>query len=394
MARENKNLAINGGKPVRKDFIIIHKPVIEEDDLKAITDAARTTFISGDGPACREFEKEIAKYIGVKHVFYTVSCTAALDLAFMVKDFPQSSEVIVPNFTYTSTALAPILNNLVVKLADVYSYNGNIDVSAIEKAITKKTVAICPVDYAGNPVEMDAINLITKKYGLYLVHDTAQSFGSSYKGKKTGNFADVSCFSFHGTKNMVTGEGGAIVTNDDEIAGRIKIARDKGTDKYNFISDPEKKGFYEYVSRGNSYVQSNILGALGLSQIKKIDRFILRRKEIADFYLQELNDLPNIKLPVITKDAETNWHLFYLLVPAKHRLWIIDALKAEGIACNVHYNPLHRNTYYKDLGTDEKLKNSVLFYESLIRIPIYPNLTDDEASDIVRAVKKVSLAIA
>lgn len=393
MSKEDKNLAINGGKPVRKDFIIIHKPVIEEDDLKAISDTARTTFISGDGPACREFEKELGRYLGVKHVFFMVSCTAALDLAFMVKDFPPGSEVIVPNFTYTSTALGPILNNLKVKLVDVYNFNGNIDISKIEQAITKNTVAICPVDYAGNPAQMDEINRIAKKHGLYVVHDTAQSLGSIYKGKKTGNQADVSCFSFHGTKNMVTGEGGALVTNDDGIAERVKIARDKGTDKYTFISNPEKKGFYEYVSRGNSYVQSNILGALGLSQIKKVDRFNARRKEIADFYLDELKNIPNLRLPVTTRDAETNWHLFYLLVPAEYRLWMIDALKAEGIASNVHYNPLHRNRYYETLGNDEELMNSVLFYNSLVRIPIYPGLTDEETRDIVNAVKKIMTAI-
>lgn len=389
MSIKDKSLAINGGKPLRKDFIIIHKPVIEEDDLRALSDAARTTFISGDGPSCREFEKKLAEYLGVKNVFYTVSCTAALDLAFMVKNFPPGSEVIVPNFTYTSTALGPILNNLNVKLVDVYDYNGNIDISKIEQAITNKTVAICPVDYAGNPAEMNEINEIAKKYDLYIVHDTAQSLGSIYKGKKTGSLADVSCFSFHGTKNLVTGEGGALVTDDDEIADRIKIARDKGTDKYTFICDPEKKGFYEYVTRGNSYVQSNILGALGVSQLKKLDRFNSRRKEIADFYFQELKNIPNIRLPINTMDSISNWHLFYLLVPARYRLWIIDALKAEGIASNVHYNPLHRNRYYENLGNDNELMNSVLFYESLVRIPIYPGLTDEETMDVVKAVKKV-----
>lgn len=382
-------LAINGGEPIRKDFIPIHKPVIDDADIRAISEALQSTFVSGDGPACREFEKQLANYIGVKHAFYLTSCTAALDLAFMIKNFPDGSEVLVPNFTYTSSALGPILNNLNVVLVDVYADNGNIDVSKIEEAITLKTVAIVPVDYAGNPAEMDEINAIAKKHNLYVVHDTAQSIGSVYKGKKTGSLADVSCFSFHGTKNMITGEGGAIVTDDDKLAEKIKHCREKGTDKYTFISDPQKKGFYEYVSIGNSYVQSNILGALGLAQLAKIDQMNQRRKEIATYYISELKSINNIKLPRITTNCETNWHLFYLLVPSQHKYWLIDALKAEGIASNVHYNPLHLNAYYKNLGEGKNLENSITFYDSLIRIPIYPSLTDNEIQDVVKAVKKV-----
>lgn len=389
MSIKDPILAINGGSPVRSEIIPIHKPVIQEDDINAVSEALRTTFISGDGPKCREFENMLAKYLGVKHAFYLVSCTAALDLAFMIKGFPPGSEVIVPNFTYTSTALGPILNNLKVILVDVYDYNGNIDVSKIEAAITNKTVAIVPVDYAGNPVDMDGINEIARKYNLYVVHDTAQSLGATYKGKKTGSLANVSCFSFHGTKNLITGEGGAIVTDDDELAAKIKIAREKGTDKHTFIDDPQKKGFYEYVSIGNSYVQSNILGALGVTQLNKIEWISQRRKEIAAIYNKEFKDIKGIKLPTITEGAVSNWHLFYLLVPSELRFWLIDALKAEGVSSNVHYNPLHLNLYYKDMGSSDNLNCSVRFYEQLIRIPIYPDLTDNEVKDIVAAVKKI-----
>lgn len=389
MNKKNKSLAINGGQPVTKDFIIIHKPSLEEDDFAVVNEALKSTFVSGDGPKCREFEKLLADYIGAKHVFFTTSCTSALDLAFMVKEFTAGSEVIVPNFTYTSTALAPILNNLKVVLADVDPHTGNIDTSKIEELITKKTVAICPVDYAGNPANMDEINMIAKKHGLYVVHDTAQSIGAVYKNRKTGTLADVSCFSFHGTKNITTGEGGALVTDNDEIAEKVKIARDKGTDKFTFITNPEKKGFYEYVSLGNSYVQSNILGALGISQLGKLDRFNLRRKEIADYYYNELQGIEEIILPKIDDDRIRNWHLFYMLVKPENRLWLIDALKAEGIGSNVHYNPLHMNKYYEHLVKGRDLKNSEKFYSMLVRIPIYPTLSDNETGFIVKAVKKV-----
>jgi len=390
--KTNKSLAINGGKPVTHDQVMIHKPFLDEEDFEAVNKSMRSTFLSGDGPDCREFEEALKKYVGVKHVLFTNSCTGALDLAFMVKKFPANSEVIVPNFTYTSTALAPMLNNLKVVLVDVYKENGNIDVTKIKDAITANTVAIMPVDYAGNPADMDKINDLAKKYKLYVVHDTAQSIGAAYKGQLTGTLADVSCFSFHGTKNITTGEGGAFVTNNDEMAELVKIARDKGTDKWAYLSDPKRKGFYEYVSMGNSYVQSNVLGALGVTQLKKMDKILTKRKAIADFYVKELNDIPHLKLPENTEDFKTNWHLFYIRVPAEHKLWIMDALRAEGIGCNVHYNPLHMNLLFKELKHDN-LNNSISFYNSLLRLPIYPSLTNQEQEKVVEAVKKVFAVI-
>ncbi len=285
MGIHDKSLAINGGTPVRTKPVLLQVPYLDDDDAQSVLAALKTTFISGDGPSCREFEKQLAAYLGVKHAFFVVSATAALDLAFMIKEFPAGSEVIVPNFTYTSTALGPILNGLKVVLVDVYADHGNIDISRIEKAITEKTVAIMPVDYAGNPADMDPINEIARRHNLYVVHDTAQSIGATYKGKKTGSLAEVSTFSFHGTKNLVTGEGGAFVTDSDELAQKLILAREKGTDKHSFISDAKKKGFYEYVVKGNSYVQSNVLAALGVSQLKKIDSLNARRKKIAEYYI-------------------------------------------------------------------------------------------------------------
>ncbi|MBU1863564.1 MAG: DegT/DnrJ/EryC1/StrS aminotransferase family protein [Candidatus Omnitrophica bacterium] len=384
-------LAINGGTPVREKLIPINAPYFDQDDYKAVEMAMRSTFVSGDGPECRKFEEKLKKYLNVKYAFFTTSATAALDLAFMVKDFPEGSEVIVPDFTFTSTALAPILNQLKVVLVDVDPLNGNIDVGKIEAKITQKTAAIVPVDYAGNPADMDKINHLAKKYNLYVVHDAAQSIGSEYKGKKTGALADVSCFSFHGTKNLVVGEGGAIVTNHDDLAEKIIIAREKGTDKYSYISNPKKKGYYEYVSKGNSYVQSNILGALAVSQLKKIDFMNRRREDIAKRYMREFSELDGIGLPKVTEGSKTNWHLFYLLVPQNKKEWIIDALKAEGIMANIHYNPLHLNTYYMDLCDfeEDEFPNAMKFYDSLVRIPLYPSLMEKDVNDIVRGVRKV-----
>ncbi len=389
MITTHSPLAIDGGRPVSEEPVLIHKPSINEEDIRAVTEALRSTFVSGDGPACREFERRLAEYLGVKHVLFVNSCTTALDLAFMVKDFPAGSEVVVPDFTYTSTALGAILNNLKVVLADVRPDNGNLDVEKLEGYITEKTVAICPVDYAGNPAEMDEINAIAGKHGLYVVHDTAQSIGARYKGKYTGGLADVSTFSFHGTKNMTTGEGGALVTNNDEIADKVKIMREKGTDKYSFLTDNQTRGYYEYVSKGSSYVQSNINGALGLSQLARLDEMNAARKEIAEFYLAELSGIEGLDFLKVTEGAETNWHLFGLLVPPERRYRIMDALRAEGVMANVHYTPLHRNRYYRRLGTDKDFPGSMAFFNRLLRLPIYPSLSWKEREVVVEAVKKI-----
>ena len=389
MNKSNPKLAINGGSPISENPILIHKPYLDEDDFAAVDKAMRSTFVSGDGPQCREFEKLLAEYLGVKHALFVNSATSALELAFRVKDFPAGSEVIIPNFTYTSSALGAIYNNLKIVLADVYPDNGSLDVSKLESYITPKTVSIVAVDYGGIPAEMDDIMAIAAKHNLYVVHDTAQSIGSFYKGKMTGNQGHVSTFSFHGTKNLTTGEGGAFVTNDDAIADRVKILREKGTDKYSFLTDNKDRGYYEYVDTGMSYVQSNINGALGISQVKKLDWMNKERRAIADYYKKDLHGTPGLDFMRITEGSEHNWHLFGILVPAEEKYWIMDALRAEGVMSNVHYTPLHRNRFYEHLSYDAEMPGSMQFFERLLRLPIYPSLTVDEREKVAGAIKKI-----
>jgi len=389
MDRQNKLLAINGGKPVTGNPVLIHKPYLDEDDFAAVDRAVRSTFVSGDGPECRRFEEMLAGYLGVKHVLFVNSATAALELAFRVKNLPAGSEVIVPDFTYTSTALGAVYNNLKIVLADVHADNGSIDVTKLEGYITGRTVAIAPVDYAGIPADMDAINEIARRHGLYVVHDTAQSLGSLYKGRRTGTLADVSTFSFHGTKNLTTGEGGAVVTDDDNIAARIRVLREKGTDKHTFITENRTRGFYEYVDTGNSYVQSNILGALGVSQMKKIDKMNGLRKAIAEYYIENLGSISGIEFLRMTEGSVTNWHIFGILVPPQERYWVMDALRDEGVMANVHYSPLHTNRFYQGLATDDEMPGSMKFFSRFLRLPLYPSLSQDECEAVVRAVQKV-----
>lgn len=355
-------------------------------DEKALLKSFHSTFASGDGPDCREFEKLLGEYLGVKHVFFTNSCTGALDIAFMIKEFRPDKEVLVPNFTFTSTAMAPILNGLKVILVDVDPVTGNIDFDDAERKITKNTVAISPVDYAGNPVDISKMLELAKKYNLYTVHDAAQSIGAEYDGKKIGNFADVTCFSFHGTKNLVTGEGGAIVTDSDEYATKIRFAREKGTDKYKYLDDKDKRGYYEYVAKGNSYVQSNILAGLGISQLKKLDKMNIRRGEIANKYNSNFSTLIDVTVPETNPRARRNWHLYYLQVEPMIKQKIIEEMRSNGVMANIHYNPLHMNSYYaQNLRYDSTtLSGSIIFFDKLLRIPMYPTMTDEQVDMVIR----------
>jgi dTDP-4-amino-4,6-dideoxygalactose transaminase len=390
--RTEGRLALSGGQAVRREMLPLHVPYLDEQDSRAAAEAVRSTYISGDGPRCREFEEALARYLGARHVFFTTSCTAALDLAFMAKDFMPGAEVIVPDFTFTSTALAPILNGLKVVLADVEPDTGNLDPAKVERKITSRTVAICPVDYAGRPADIECMS-IAKKHGLYVVQDAAQSIGASVRGRKVGTYADVTCFSFHGTKNLAVGEGGALATESDEISKRIEILREKGTDKRSFLLDGRKTGYYEYVSKGNSYVQSDILGALGLSQLRKLGWMNQRRKAIAHYYLKELQAYDHVvRLPQRDEGVESNWHLFYILVPEGEKEWWLQALRAEGIMVNVHYTPLHQSPYYQSVCEcdPKEFPGTMSFYNRLVRLPLYPSMTDSDAKDVVRAVIKVA----
>lgn len=384
-----KKLAIKGASPIREKKLPLNFPYFDKNDEEAVAERIRSAWVVGDGPKCREFEEAFARYLGVKYALLTTSGTAALDLAFMSLGL-EEGEVIVPDYTFTSTALAPILNGMKIKLCDVEYKTANIDPCLIEPLITKKTRAIVPVDYAGVPCRIDKINEIAKRHDLVVVHDTAQSCGSRFKGEFTGRQALVSCFSFHATKNLVTGEGGCMVTNDDKIAEKAYIAREKGTNKRAIVLK-DKLGYFEYQSKGNSYVQSDILGALAVSQLKKLDWMNNKRVEHATYLNEGLKEIKGIELPFIPDYAQTNWAIYAIRVLNGRPIEVRDVLNAEGIGCNTHYHPLHINSYYKSMASlgRNSFPNANRVYETLLRLPMYPQLTRRDLDDIIKGVKKV-----
>jgi perosamine synthetase len=366
--------------------ILIHKPFFDEEDKKAVLGAIESTFVSGDGPQCREFEADLSKYTGFKHCLFTNSATTALEAVLRAWNFSPEDEVVVPAFTFTSTALAPLYNNLKVVFCDVDENTGLMTLELLKEVITKKTKCVIPVDYAGCPVDMEPIQKYCNERDIKVVQDCAQSIGTFYKQRHTGFFADAAVFSFHGTKNLTTGEGGAIVTNDDDLFNVAKLIRDKGTNKYSFLSDNQTKGYYEYQVLGNSYVQSNINAMLGITQLKKLDWMNERRSQIAVRY-DKIFDQVGVKLlKPSSNTTRYNHHLYGIL--EVRRFELLDFLTDRGINANVHYTPMHFNELYADFGDKYSFPGAVKFYERLLRIPIYPSLTDVEVDYIIENIKE------
>lgn len=382
-----EKLAINGGSPVSHNKIPLTKPFFGDEEKQAAI-KAMDSFVSGSGPITEQFEELLCKYLGVKNAVFLNSCTSALHLSLMVAGI-KSGEAICPDYTFTSTALAAVLNNVKPVLCDVEESTCNINPELVRKLVNKNTKAIIPVHYAGHACLMEQLNEISQNAGAILVEDAAQAIGAEYKGKKLGNLSDIGCFSFHGTKNVVCGEGGALVTNNDEWAEKAFILREKGTDKHLFLKEKRKSGFYQYVSEGYSYVQSDILAAIALEQLKKADKIIGLRTKHASYLSSHLKGIPCLNLPLVKDYAKPNWHIFAVRVPENICPWVAKALNAEGIMANTHYVPLHMNKFYQDIRCAGNFPVSNKISNSLIRLPLYPSLTKNELDDIVEAVKKV-----
>lgn len=385
-----EKLAIDGGEPIRKGKIPVTKPDLGKGEIEAVREVIESGLVEGNGPKTEEFEQSLAKYLNAKHAIFVNSCTSALHLSLIATNL-KDGELISSTYTFNSSAIVGKFANLKPVLTDCGYDTGNIMLDSIKKNINKNTKVIIPTHFAGQPCDMDEINKLAKENNIIVVEDAAHSIGSLYKRKKAGNLADIGCLSFHGTKNLVCGEGGALITNDDKVAEEVRIFEEKGTMKYFFKKEKDKLGrTFNVVSEGLSYVQSDILAAVALEQLKKLDSMNSKRDKIAQLYNQEFKDVPNLKIPIIKQDRTTNWHLYTIRVPAKNRDFIIKALNAEGISANIHYMPLHLHPYYNNMGYKKgDFPEAEKVFESLIRLPIYSSLSLDDAKDVVEAIKKV-----
>lgn len=367
---------------------------IDNDDIQEVVKVLKSPFIT-QGPKVKEFEESIAHYCGSKYAVSFSSGTAALHAAYYAVGLHAGDEVITSPLTFAATANMVVAVGATPVFADIETATGNLDPRTVEKKITKKTKAIVGVDYAGLPVNIFALKKIAKKHKLIFIEDAAHALGASYGKKKVGAHADMTMFSFHPLKSITTGEGGAIVTNNKEYYEKLLLFRSHGItkDAKKLIKKNNPAWYHEMHDVGYNYRITDIQAVLGISQMKKLELFMEKRRALALRYQEELKDLKNFILPKVYPGSESSWHLFALcLIPSKRQLrdFCFAELQKAGIGVQVHYLPVYRHPYYEARGYKKGLcLNAELFSESEISIPIFPALSQKDQTKIIKIIKEI-----
>jgi dTDP-4-amino-4,6-dideoxygalactose transaminase len=377
----------------RDKFLVFAMPLIEDEEIAEVVASMKSGWL-GTGPKVAAFENDFKRYKGVDHAVALYSCTAALHLAILAAGIGDGDEVITTPMTFCATVNAILHSGATPVLADIDPVTMNIDPAEIRRRITPRTRAIIPVHFAGLPCEMDEINDIAREHDLKVIEDCAHAIETEYRGRKAGTLGDFGCFSFYVTKNIVTGEGGMVLTRNEEDAARIKILGLHGMSKdaWKRFGDSGYK-HYQVVECGFKYNMMDLQAAIGLHQLRRVDRYLERRRQIWDRYMQELSDLP-VDLPAATPaHVKHGLHLFTLQVE-KERAGIarddfINAMTARNIGVGVHYLSLPEHPYYqKQLGwKPEDYPKAARIGRSTVSIPISAKLTDDDVGDVIAAVR-------
>ena len=363
---------------------------IEQDDIDAVVRVLKSDWLT-TGPTVDEFEKKICSYTGGKYAVAVNSGTSALDVAVQALQIPRGSEVISTPFTFAATNNVILFNGLIPVFADIQKETRNINPDEIRKRITKKTKAIMYVDYAGHPCDIDEIKQIAEEHDLLLIEDAAHALGSSYKGKKVGTFADITVFSFHPVKPITTGEGGAALTDDPRIAENMRLLRSHGIKKENKSTKNQDIAWqYDMTMLGRNYRLTDIQAALGLSQMKKIDRFIEKRNSLATLYQEKLRDISFIELPQTKGDVFHGWHLYTVSMKGVNRNSFFGHMRNNGIGVNVHYIPTYQLSYYKkNVATDiSKYPVTEELFKKIITLPLHPAMKESDIDKVEAAIKK------
>ena len=369
--------------------IPFNKPFIVGKELYYISQSVLQCQTSGDGVYTKKSQELMKRIFGAREILLTTSCTTALDLAAILADVKEGDEIILPSFTFASTANAFLLRGARPVFVDCRTDTLNINESLIESAITARTRAIAPVHYAGVGCEMDAISTIAQKHGLLVIEDAAQSVNAKYKGKYLGTLGDIGAYSFHETKNFICGEGGAIVLNRPELVERAEIIREKGTNRTRFFRGEVDK--YTWVAIGSSLLPSDILAAFLYAQLENMDSITRKRQEIYHLYKARLRPLEKqglITLPIIPRDCESNYHMFYIVLNSlDERTRLIQHLKAQSILAVFHYVPLHTSPMGMAMGYRAgMLPVTETISERLLRLPMYYEMQESEVDLVVDEV--------
>ncbi len=362
-----------------------------QEEIEAVTRVLRSKWLSM-GPVTERFEEEFARYLGVKHAFAVANCTAALHIACQVLGMGHRDEVIVPSLTFVATANAVLYTGATPVFADITSLdNFNISPEDILQKITKKTKAITVVHYGGYPCDMDAIIEIAQNHNLKVIEDAAHAPGAEHKGRKLGTIGDIGCFSFFANKNMTTGEGGMIVTNDDSLAERIRIIRSHGMTTLTWDRYRGHAHSYDVVELGYNYRINEIASALGLVQLRKLEQNNQKRKKITEEYIKRLKDIPHISIPFQKCEGKPSYHIFPVLLSGEiSRDKFMEDLKQEGIQTSIYYPPIHLFSSYRNIyGFKEGMLPKTEFVgEHEVTLPLHPLMKLEDVNYVHHAIKQ------
>jgi len=391
-----EKLAIDGGKPVREKTLNYGRQSVDEEDIQAVVNVLKSDFLTM-GPTIPAFEQSVAGYVGAEYAVAVNSGTAALHAAAHAARIGPGDEVIVSLLTFAASSNCVLYQGGTPVFADVLQDTLNIDPADVERRITPRTRAIVAVDFTGLPCDYQALRAIANKHNLLIIEDAAHALGATYLNQKVGTINELTTFSFHPVKHITTGEGGMIVTNDREMAVRMRNFRSQGVD-LDFRARTEKVSWiYEVVDLGFNYRMPDLGAALGLRQMEKLNAWIARRRAIAKRYMDAFVNMPEIIPPAVKDEIESAWHLYLLRLNldllSVGRAEVFKALHAEGLGINVHYIPVPWHPYYRQLGFRKgDWPVGERAYEQIISIPIFPAMTDTDVEDVIAAVRKVIAA--
>lgn len=366
------------------------KQTIEQDDIQAVVDVLKSDFLT-TGPKIAEFEQTVADYVGAKYAVAISNGTSALHAACFAAGIEPGDEVITTPLTFAASANCVLYCGGTPVFADVDPKTYNIDPEDIRRKITDRTKAIIAVHLAGQPCDMDAIHSIAREHGLIVIEDGAHALGSVYKGKKVGSMSDMTTFSFHPVKPITTGEGGMIVTDNEEFYKKMVLFRSHGiTRDDSMMTRNDGPWFYQQFDLGYNYRITDIQCALGCSQMKKLDRFLARRKEIVARYNEAFADCDNIITPYQLSDTESGWHLYIVQVKNCDRRQVFEGMREKGIGVNVHYIPVYMHPYYQEHGYENvHCANADEIYSHIISLPLYPGLTSEQQDYVIDTLKSL-----
>ena len=373
-------------------MIPFNRASITDKEIEYVVDALKGRRLSGDGPYTMKVYDRVRELLGIENMLLTTSGTTALELASLLIDLEPGDEVIVPSFTFSSTANAFMLRRAQPVFCDIRRDTMNIDETLIEGLITPKTKAIYTVDYAGMPCEYDAIEAIAREHGLYIIEDSAQSFGSTYRGRNCGTFGQFGCYSFHETKNYAMGEGGGLVLNDESFLDRAEILREKGTNRRQVLKGMVDK--YTWHDVGSSFLPSDVLAAILYAQLERYDEIMAKRLAVWNAYHEGLVDLENDGLlarQVVPEGATHNGHMYNIVCPTSEiRTQVVSRLNEQGMYPYICYVPLHSAPMGLKIGYDPAACPVTEDYgERVLRLPLYADMTVEDANNVVSALNDV-----